>query len=87
MVKDIVVNLVTKDDSIVGIYAVSVAAALQAHLTGVAFIYDPVVPIPTAATFRPTSLKFSGPTTKPPPKPPLRASPPRPTAPEFPPNR
>jgi nucleotide-binding universal stress UspA family protein len=46
MVKDIIVNLsVTKEGSIVGKYAVSVAAALQARLTGVAFIYDPVVPI------------------------------------------
>jgi nucleotide-binding universal stress UspA family protein len=46
MVKDIIVNLsVTKEGSVVAKYAVSVAAALQAHLTGVAFIYDPVVPI------------------------------------------
>src|SRR5262249_27450222 len=46
MVKDIIVNLsVTKEGRIVGKYAVSVAAALEAHLTGVAFIYDPVVPI------------------------------------------
>ncbi len=46
MIKDIIVNLsVTKSDSTVGNYAVSVAAALQAHLTGIAFIYDPVVPI------------------------------------------
>ena len=45
MIKDIIVNLsVTKTDSTVGNYAVSVAA-LQAHLTGIAFIYDPVVPI------------------------------------------
>ena len=46
MVKDIIVNLsVPKEGSIVGKYAVSVAAALEAHLTGIAFIYDPVVPI------------------------------------------
>jgi nucleotide-binding universal stress UspA family protein len=46
MVKDIIVNLsVTEEGSVVGKYAVSVAAALEAHLTGVAFIYDPVVPI------------------------------------------
>ena len=46
MVKDIIVNLsVTKEGSVVGKYAASVAAALEAHLTGVAFIYDPVVPI------------------------------------------
>jgi nucleotide-binding universal stress UspA family protein len=46
MVKDIIVNLsVTTEGSIVAKYAISAAAALQAHLTGVAFIYDPVVPI------------------------------------------
>jgi nucleotide-binding universal stress UspA family protein len=46
MVKDIIVNLsVTKNGSTVSNYAVSVAAALQVHLTGIAFIYDPVVPI------------------------------------------
>jgi nucleotide-binding universal stress UspA family protein len=46
MIKDIIVNLsVTAEGSVVGKYAVSAAAALQAHLTGVAFIYDPVVPI------------------------------------------
>ena len=46
MVKDIIVNLsVTKEGNLVGKYAVSAAAALQAHLTGIAFIYDPVVPI------------------------------------------
>ena len=46
MIKDIIVNLsVTTEGSIVAKYAISVAAALQAHLTGVAFIYDPVVPI------------------------------------------
>jgi nucleotide-binding universal stress UspA family protein len=46
MVRDIIVNLsVTKEGGGVGKYAISVAAALEAHLTGVAFIYDPVVPI------------------------------------------
>jgi nucleotide-binding universal stress UspA family protein len=46
MIKSIIVNLsVPKNDSVVGDYAVSVAAALGAHLTGVAFIYDPVIPI------------------------------------------
>jgi nucleotide-binding universal stress UspA family protein len=45
MIKDIIVNLsVNENGSVVGAYAVSVAAALQAHLTGVAFIYDPMVP-------------------------------------------
>jgi nucleotide-binding universal stress UspA family protein len=46
MIKDIITNLsVTKNGSAVGNYAISVAAALQAHLTGVAFVYDPIVPI------------------------------------------
>jgi nucleotide-binding universal stress UspA family protein len=46
MIKDIIVNLsVARNGNSVGNYAVSVAAALQAHLTGIAFIYDPVVPI------------------------------------------
>jgi nucleotide-binding universal stress UspA family protein len=44
MVKDLIVNLnVTKKDTAAGDYAVSIAAALQAHLTGVAFIYDPIM--------------------------------------------
>jgi hypothetical protein len=46
VIKDIIANLsVTKNGSAVGNYAASVAAALQAHLTGVAFVYDPIVPI------------------------------------------
>jgi nucleotide-binding universal stress UspA family protein len=46
MIKDILVNLnVTKEGGPAGDYAVSVAAALQAHLTGIAFVYDPIVPV------------------------------------------
>jgi nucleotide-binding universal stress UspA family protein len=46
MIKDILASLsVTKDGGPSGDYAVSVASALQAHLTGIAFIYDPVVPV------------------------------------------
>jgi nucleotide-binding universal stress UspA family protein len=46
MVKDIVVNLsVARPGGPVGDYAVSVASALEAHLAGVAFVYDPIVPI------------------------------------------
>ncbi len=46
MIKDIIVNLaVSKKGSVVEDYATSVAAALQAHLTGVSFVYDPIVPI------------------------------------------
>ncbi len=46
MIKDIVVNLsVSEGSGFAGDYAISVAAALDAHLTGVAFVYDPVVPV------------------------------------------
>src|SRR5271155_3381 len=46
MIKDIVVNLsVREDGGSVGDYAVSLAAALEAHVTGIAFVYDPIVPV------------------------------------------
>jgi nucleotide-binding universal stress UspA family protein len=46
MIKDIVVNLaVGADGGPAGDYAVSVAGALAAHLTGIAFVYDPIVPV------------------------------------------
>jgi len=46
MIKDIVVNLnVSKDGGPAGDYAVSVAAAFDAHLTGIAFVFDPIVPV------------------------------------------
>jgi nucleotide-binding universal stress UspA family protein len=46
MIKDIVVNLsVNQKVGPAGDYAVSVAAAFDAHLTGIAFIYDPIVPV------------------------------------------
>jgi nucleotide-binding universal stress UspA family protein len=46
MIKDIVVNLsVTKGGGPAGDYAVSIASAFDAHLTGVAFVYDPIVPV------------------------------------------
>jgi nucleotide-binding universal stress UspA family protein len=46
MIKDIVVNLsVNQAGGPAGDYAVSVAAAFDAHLTGIAFIYDPIVPV------------------------------------------
>jgi hypothetical protein len=52
VIKDIIVNLsLTENGNVVGKYAASVAAATQAHLSGVAFIYDPVVPPLSAATF------------------------------------
>jgi nucleotide-binding universal stress UspA family protein len=46
MIKDIVVNLsVREDGGVVGDYAVSVADALGAHIAGIAFVFDPIVPI------------------------------------------
>lgn len=46
MIKDIIVNLsLTENGSVVGTYAASITGAMEAHLTGVAIIYDPVVPI------------------------------------------
>jgi nucleotide-binding universal stress UspA family protein len=45
-IKDIVVNLsVAEGSSFAGDYAVSVAAAFGAHVTGIAFAYDPIVPV------------------------------------------
>jgi len=44
IIKDIVVNLsVAEGGGFAGDFAVSVASALDAHLTGIAFVYDPVV--------------------------------------------
>ena len=46
MIKDIVVNLsVGTEGGPAGDYAVSVAAAFAAHLTGIAFVFDPIVPV------------------------------------------
>jgi len=46
MIKDIVVNLgIAERANYAGEYAISVAAAFEAHLAGIAFLYDPIVPI------------------------------------------
>jgi len=46
MIKDIVVNLsVGEKASAACDYAVSVAATFDAHLAGIAFLYDPIVPV------------------------------------------
>jgi nucleotide-binding universal stress UspA family protein len=46
MIKDIVVNLsVREGGSPAGDYAVSVASALEAHVAGIAFVYDLSVPV------------------------------------------
>lgn len=45
MIKDILVNLSTENKrDVAAEYAVSVATALEAHLSGVAFAYEPTVP-------------------------------------------
>jgi nucleotide-binding universal stress UspA family protein len=45
MIKDILVNLnIGEQATAVGDYAVSVAAAFDAQLTGIAFLYDPIIP-------------------------------------------
>jgi nucleotide-binding universal stress UspA family protein len=45
MIKDIVVNLsVGERTSPAGDYAVSIAATFDAHVAGIAFVYDPIVP-------------------------------------------
>ncbi len=45
MIKDIVVNLTVREGGgPAGDYAISLAAALDAHLAGIAFVYDPIVP-------------------------------------------
>jgi nucleotide-binding universal stress UspA family protein len=46
MIKDIVVNLtIGEGGGPAGDYAVSVAGAFGAHLVGLAFVYDPIVPV------------------------------------------
>ena len=49
MIKDIVVNLnVGVGANWASDYAISVAAALDAHLTGIVFLYGPIVPVSRA---------------------------------------
>ncbi len=46
MIKDIVVSLsVAESGGYAGDFAVSVANTVGAHLTGIAFVYDPIVPV------------------------------------------
>jgi len=45
LIKDIVVSLsVAEGGGFAGDFAISVAAALKGHLTGIAFVYDPIIP-------------------------------------------
>jgi nucleotide-binding universal stress UspA family protein len=58
MIKDIVVNLsVSEGGSPAGDYAVSVADALKAHLAGIAFVYDPIVPVSGAGYMPPEIIE------------------------------
>ena len=52
MIKDIVVNLsVREDEKSIGDYAVSIASALEAHIAGIAFIYDPNFPVSSGSAY------------------------------------
>ena len=52
MIKDIVVNLsVREGGKSTGDYAVSIASALEAHIAGVAFVYDPNVPASSGTAY------------------------------------
>ena len=44
MIKDIVVNLPVESSSAASEFAASVASAFGAHLTGIAFSYEPIIP-------------------------------------------
>jgi nucleotide-binding universal stress UspA family protein len=56
MIKDIIVNLnVGEKAGPAGDYAISVAAAFDAHLAGIAFLYDPIVPV-SGAGFIPAEV-------------------------------
>jgi len=58
IIKDIVVNLSIADGGgFAGDYAVSVASALEAHLTGIAFLYDPVLPVAATAYVPPEVIE------------------------------
>jgi nucleotide-binding universal stress UspA family protein len=46
MIKDVLVNLsLGERGGFAGEYAVSVAAAFEAHVAGIAFLYDPIIPL------------------------------------------
>ena len=58
MIKDIVVNLsVGEAGSFAGDYAVSVASALDAHVTGIAFVYDAIVPVASTGYIPPEVIE------------------------------
>jgi len=55
MIKDLVVNLSVGGPDVAGPYAVSIAEAFGAHVAGVAFSYEPIIP-PTVMGSIPASL-------------------------------
>jgi nucleotide-binding universal stress UspA family protein len=58
IIKDVVVSLsVTEGGSFTGDYAVSVADAFEAHLTGIAFVYDPVIPVASTGYIPPEVIE------------------------------
>ncbi len=57
MIKDIVVNLsVGKGVHPAGDYAVSVASALEAHIAGIAFVYEPNFPASSGTAYLPVEV-------------------------------
>ena len=58
MIKDIIVNLsVIESGGYAGDFAVSVASAVGAHLTGIAFVFDPIVPVAANGYFPPDLIE------------------------------
>lgn len=57
MIKDIVVNLGLGAHDPAGDFAVSVAETFEAHVLGVAFIYDPIIPVVAAGGIPPQFIK------------------------------
>ena len=76
MIKDIVVNLSLGDNGgVVGDYAVSVADTFDAHLAGIAFVFDPIVPVSGTGYVPPEVIETHSPTIRPRRKPPSTGSP------------
>jgi nucleotide-binding universal stress UspA family protein len=58
MIKDIVVSLsIVEDGDFAGDFAISVAAALDSYLTGIAFVYDPIIPAVAAGYMPPEVIE------------------------------
>src|ERR1700683_2948305 len=58
MIKDIVVNLsVAEGGGYAGDFAISIASAVGAHLTGISFVYDPIIPMATTGYVPPEVIE------------------------------